>query len=668
MQSRTRRRGRKAPTEPKRLSLREWQQGWISQDRTPKNGLKTTLNQVLKQDGTVGNRPGTTPYGPQPVGTVLGRITEFTRRSAGTSTNYLISMQLVAGVASVYYATGEDTTWTAAAGKTYDLTARAAFIPIRDIDDDYEDEDKVLVCNGVDNLSYFDINSLTVIPFTALLAPASPTTTAGAGVTGAGFPNRYRVTAGNRGETAASAADVETTTKLRSEWSGATEYVDVVITRVTGAERYHIYHGTEAGSEVYIGSVDDPGSGATVTWRDTGTSEPNIYRPAPEGDTTAGPICEDGGFINGQVFLVRDATNPKYVRYGGTGTAILDFSPYGGGGYEPVGGNKEIPVRVAAFRKNDGTPAITVLCQGTNGQGKRYTFSPSTVGNVSFFAISEENGTDGTEAPDSVITYDDQLWYLSSNGGKTTLTEAQLQTILKTKKTTDKIESEVRRFNSQSLPLSCGLAHDGRLHWAVAAGSSTNNEILVLDLNEQRRGAWMRWELAADWLFLYNDNDGATHFCALVNNTIVEFTDSVGTTDSGVAFPTGFTTGNMGASDDFMEWMQLLRVIFVLSRPQGAINVAISAKTEDQPIAPVGAESFTAETSVVGWGEAGWHNTMGWGVPITVPESFGIERTEIEIEVDEEVNWSNASVSTTTNATYEVTDIIYEYIETGVKR
>jgi hypothetical protein len=654
-----------------------WKDGYVDSktaDRIGKTGLRSTVNQILKQDGTLTERPSTVLYGVQPVGTVLGEIVEFTKRTIGTvnvTENYELSIQNVSGTARAYYRK-DGSSWTAVLGKTYSTTARAHLCPIRDVDANYNDEDKVLILNGSDNLSYLDINTLTIVPFITLSAPVTPSVSVGAGVTGTSFPNRYRITAGNRGETAATsvATGTNTTSKMRSEWSAATENITVTITRVTNATRYHIYYGTESGQEVYLTSVDDPGTGTTFTWVDTGVIDPNIFRPAPSSDTTAGPIGTRASFINGQVFITGDKANPKYVRYGGTGLSILDFSPYGGGGYEPVGGNKEVPVKVAAFRSNGGSPAITVLCKGTNGFGKRYIFTPSTIAgsNVSYFAVSEENGNDGTEAPDSVILAKDQLWYLSRDGVKTTLTKAQVQTILSTDEVSDAIENFIKRLNTVSLEYAVGLTWENRLYWAVAAGSTTNNQIICLDLSNLRKGAWMLpWTVAADWMWLYNDNSGVTHFCILSGNQVLEFTDNVATQDNGVAFPTSTNFGIQKASKDGKEWIDMRQVTFVFNNLDGAVTVGITGKTEDDPLAILGSQTFISASPVAGWGEAAWGD-MSWGDTTTVPSIDSEERQEIVIEVGEELNWWEPSFSTTdANVRYELLEIIPEFTNIGIK-
>jgi hypothetical protein len=680
-----RRAARRTPPKRKRESFNTWKDGYISQQslsRTSRTGLRGALNTVLSQDGTIRPRPARILYGSQPVGIVLGEIAEFVKRTGSLIETYEISVQNVAGTARVYVRK-DGGNWTVCLGKNFNTTAKCHFCPIRDVDASFNDQDKVLILNGQDNFSYLDINTLTVVPFVALAAASAPALTAGSGLTGTTFPNRYRVTAGNRitgttgagGETAASATTTVTTSKIRESWSGASEYVDVTITRVPGANRYHIYSGLTIGQEAYLYSIDDPGTGTTVTWRDTGTVAPDTYRTAPLGDTTAGPIGTRAEFINGQVFIVGDKANPKYVRFGGTGASVLDFSPYGGGGYQPVGGNKEFPIRAKSFRRNDGSPGITILCSGTNGQGKRYIFTPQsiTIGSstVSFFAVSEENGSDGTNAPDSIILSRDELFYLSGDGPKTTLTKPQVQTILSTQKVGDAIQEDYIRLNKLALANAVGLAYEDRLYWALPVGSDRNNQIWTLDLSDARKGAWMLpWEVEADWMWLYNDNAGNTHFCTLANNKIYEFSRSTLTQDAGVAFSTSMSTGRIKFSEDGQEWAKVRTAKFVIQHPVGVINVSATGRTEDSetPVSIGTTETFRSSNDVVGWDENPWDYPVGWDGVVNVPQRYGVEETEIVIEIDEELKWLRLDLSTmAAGSDWELTDLIVEHIPIGTK-
>src|SRR3990167_9316633 len=80
----------------KRLSVKNWLQGTVTaydDGRLPVEGLKSSGNVYLEQDGTVRPRPSLIRYGPQPTGKVLGEIYEFKNVDGLSSTNWLICMQ-----------------------------------------------------------------------------------------------------------------------------------------------------------------------------------------------------------------------------------------------------------------------------------------------------------------------------------------------------------------------------------------------------------------------------------------------------------------------------------------------------------------------------------------------------------------------------------------------
>jgi len=277
-----------------RISVNDWLKGYnsnLDEGRTPVGGLRRASNVLLDQDGTVGPRKSLVLYGEQPEGTVLGQVYEFVDNTSGTPVRKMICMQLLAGVGKI--TVSEDGgAWAVKTGKTYDDEARAHFVQV---------DDKVMVMNGADNLSYYDIPTDTVVPFVQLTTPSAPTLPVGANIVGTIFPIRYRVTASNSGETAASTAGTSTTLRTRDTWvgvtGGATEYIDVTITRVTGATRYNIYVGETTGTEAFIESVPDPGSGTTFVYRDLGSAPRDVTRFAPLSDTTQGPKTSRGEVV-----------------------------------------------------------------------------------------------------------------------------------------------------------------------------------------------------------------------------------------------------------------------------------------------------------------------------------------------------------------------------------
>jgi hypothetical protein len=218
----------------------------LDADRTPIDGLRVTENVKLDQDGTVTVRPGLKLYGTQPTGTVLGQIYEYvfidTTVTPNVPQTWNICMQVIGGVGRVTISK-DGGAWTTISGKTYSSTAKAHFEQIFG---------KVLVTNGVDTLSYMDIQTSVITTFTALTQPTGVSAVA-TGIGGATYTLRYRVTAANLGETAGSSAQTVGVSKLREVWNGTTEFTTFTWNRVTGATRYNIYVGDQAGFEYFLG-------------------------------------------------------------------------------------------------------------------------------------------------------------------------------------------------------------------------------------------------------------------------------------------------------------------------------------------------------------------------------------------------------------------------------
>jgi hypothetical protein len=645
-----------------RVSLRDWLKGVVTANddaRTPVDGLKGAGNVILDQDGTLRPRPSMTTYGEATVGTVLGEVFEFVKTTSGSGENWEISMQNVGGTTRPYIRK-DGGTWTATTGKTYDNSAMAHFCQI---------DDKVLVMNGVDNLSYFDITTAggtpTITPFTALANPSAPTPSK-TGLAGTTYTYYYAITANSTvGETAASSTGSVTVGAVRETWDATSNYVTVTWSSVASAQSYNVYMGTSVDQLFLIASGING-----LSLKDDGTWAKDVTRTAPASNSTAGPKATRGTVINGQVFMTGDTDNPRYVWFGGYGDQVLDFSPFGGGGYIEIGkGTKEFPVKVMSFRDGRGNSVITVLCRGTNGMGKRYVLSRNsvTVGDITidFMEATEDNGQAGTDSPDGVVLYNDSLYYPSRDGFKTTGTKPQLQNILSTDRISNTIQPDIKNLNTTSMEHCVGLGHEGKIYWALPNGASTNNEIWVLDLD--RKGAWMKpWSIAADWMWLYNDNDGVTHFCVLVDNVIYELSYTQATNDDGTAFPTSATSGIIKFSDDGMEWGKLIDVTFILLRPQGDITLSVSAKTEDSALTTVGSETYNPETSISGWSEGAWDSYLGWADSDTVPTSYGDARVAIVIEVDELVNWWKWTLNTTdTGVDYQISDVIARFVRVG---
>lgn len=665
------------PTSPpavKTVSIDDWLNGVVTNNddgRTPLKGLKSATNLSLYQDGVIGPRPSLTLYGPQPVGTVLGEIFEYKKMTGSVASYWMVSMQNVGGTTNVYIAQGTSSNWTLATGKTYDNTAPAHFVQI---------QNKVIIMNGVDSLSYLDTSTGTITGYTALTNPASaPTLTTNTGLTGSTFKVYYAITANSTvGETAGSPVLTQNVLTDRDLWNPSTQNLLIAWSAVSGAQSYNVYCGVDSGTSTPQLYLIASGLNSSVTsFTDNGTYAQDLSRPLPSTNSTAGPKASRGEVINSRLWLTGDTEHPFYVWYGGDYGYELDFSPANGGGFTPIGnGTKEIPIRVMQFRDGKGTPQITALCQGSNGRGKRYIISPDSItygsSTISFYSVTEDNGQDGTDSPDGVIFYNDSLWYPSRDGFKTTGTKPQLQNLLSTDRITNTIQEDISRLNNDAMSKCVGVAFEGRLYWSLPVGSDSNNEIWVLDLD--RKGAWMKsWAIAADWLWLYNDDNGITHFCALVDNQIYEFTKSQLTNDSGTAFKTDASSGIIKFSEDGQEWAKLIKVIFTVLRPQGALSFTVSVKTEDETLSFNGGGLYGSDSAVAGWGEPSIRGILGWGRHAwseveTIPNPTGIASEDIEVEINEEVSWWRYNFSSTGAGTnYKISNITPVFVPIGFK-
>lgn len=657
----------KTPT-IKLLSCLDWVKGLYTRydsDRTLKNALRTAENVQLSQNGVIGPRPGLKLYGTQPSGTVLGQIYEFVYMNGTTPETWLICMQVIGGV-GVVTINKDGGAWTNVSGKTYSSTAKAHFEQVYG---------KVVITNGTDTLSYMDIQTQTITALTALTLPTGVSAVA-TGISGSNITLRYRVSAANVGETAGSTATTVGVTKLRELWNGTTEFVTFTWNRVSGAQRYNIYVGDQAGFEYFLDSVADIGSGTTQTYVDSGSIAETTTRVAPVSDSTSGPKVTRVTNVKGQPYMVGDNDNLGRIWFGGTGASALDFSSFNGGGWvEPNKGGKDFPVAVRPFRDGKGNPMAVCFSKGTNGAGKRYLLQPSstTVGTtvITYMAVQEDNGQDGTDSPDGVVMLNDAAWYPSRSGFKTSNTRANIQNIISTQGISDNISTDVSYLSAKYMDACVGLANDQCIYWTLPYASTTNNQIWVLDLRQQ--GAWMRpWNVAADWMVLYADNtDGKTKFLVLSGNKIYEFDQSTATNDNGTVFQTTIGSGDLKFSDDGMIWGSVIDVTFVFLKPQGNIGLSVNANTEDGLIPFTDTMTSSSNQSVSAWGRFGFSSYMsGWGqvAGSLISVASSKNRRQWTIPIDEECNSLSWNVNTVdAGVSYQLAEVVVRYVPIGYK-
>src|SRR5260221_4867537 len=133
-----------------------WRPGVISlvdSTRIPKGAVSQAKNCMQTQDGIWSTRWGSANYGQPLTGPTTG-IIQYTVTSGGVTEQWIMVMD--AGKLKISKDGG---TWTTVASYTFSTANTTCFVYY---------ENKILIANGIDPFSYFDLGTGTLIQFTPL--------------------------------------------------------------------------------------------------------------------------------------------------------------------------------------------------------------------------------------------------------------------------------------------------------------------------------------------------------------------------------------------------------------------------------------------------------------------------------------------------------------------
>jgi hypothetical protein len=469
---------------------------------------------------------------------------------------------------------------------------------------------RVYVYNGKDNLSYVQLSDMTILTYTAIATPVISSVTK-TGLTGTAYTQYYRVSANNAvGESIASIVGSVTIGKVRDAWISGTDYIDISWGSVAGATSYTVYTGDSATVCEELVSITG------TTYRDDGQVATNMFKIAPEGNSTAGAV-----FVwmyndpkNSQVYGV-DTKNYLYYSAPGTG----DFSSYNGGGNVGIDVDGDTQLNfVDGFRTGKGDPVVTVSSRGAAGKGKlnHVTFDNLNIGSqiLIYPNVFEANGQAGTYAPRCTVKAGNSLTYPTGDAIKSTDTSQNIVNVLVTNTISYFIQPDVDKLDLANLHKAVGLEHKDIIYMALPVSSTENNEIWYVD--RSRKNLWvLRWPVAAKDMWLYEDNGGRTHFCVLVNNIILEFTraGSMTTQDDGVAWGSRIAFDALVWDEDGITMANIRKQYAKVLYPRGNISMnayGLSRKGESNA---VGSDIFSTETSPTGIGQWDYSGDYRYG-------------------------------------------------------
>lgn len=560
----------------------------IDDSRRPQDSLSDMTNIELVQDNVVRPRPPLVAYGDQPELTVMGRG-DFKQDGE----RYNLWAMDDSGTVKLYKQ--KDGGAFTLLGGSYDNSAEWLSC--------VQNRGNVYIYNSIDKLSYVDLSDNSVNTYSSISSPtiSSVTYTGTAG----SETHYYRVSANNEvGESIASTAVSDNAAKPRDNWVENTDYIDITWGSVTGATSYTVYYSSDNISfyELY--------STTALTFKDLGTIAYNPYKLAPEGNSTDGPIF-NWMYVdtkNSQVFGITN-DNKLYWSATGASATTANFSPYDGGGYVPIDEDGDTTLNyVTGFRNGKGDPVVTVSARAAAGKGKLYhiSFESLTVGDqvIIYPNVYEANGQTGTYAPRATIKSTDDLVYPTGRDFKSTGTSQNIVNILTTRSISQVINDvDVPNISLASLHKAVGVEDQDRLYFALPVGSTSNNEIWYLD--RSRKNAWiLRWTVAAMDLWLYEDNSGSTHFCALVNNRILEFTRTGAQPhqDDGTAWRSRAAFSTLVWDDGGYIMGKIRRQYVKLLYPKGTVTANTTGLDRNGVITSTGSDSYTVTTTPTGWG------------------------------------------------------------------
>lgn len=606
---------------------------FLDEARTPLNAARDATNMMQKQDGLWATRWGTQNYGA--AYTSCDGIGTATKYTAGLTSPYTQFLLMVDN--GVLKRSTDGGSWTTIALGTGATNFTAGYHC-----DMLQIASRVYIANGKDKLAYYDISADTLMSFTGLPTPAAPTlaVTGSTLTSGGSNPIFYRISAVNAvGETAAGAESSSfAVSKPRDSWitnTSGSDFVTISWSAVSGAIRYNIYYSDASGYETYLDSTSG------TTYRDDGSAAANNFIAAPAGDTTTGPIFSRMGLSDNRMWATGDPSNPWRVYWSGTGQYQGAFSPFFGGGYIDLDkGGEERPIQIKHYRDGKGDAQTTVLTTNNRGEGSEWQISLSTetIGDVTILipSASKVVGSVGSNSPDGIIEARNNIYFPSSRGFFSIGSKPSLLNVLSTDEISLNIRPDVKNISNAYTSKIAGTYFDGKLFWAVPKGSTTNNEIWILDLEHN---SWARpWAVGIKQFVIYTSSDGQVHMLGVpVNGTkLLEFSESF-LGDNGAAFNTSYRTGLIHFDKNHRQFATVKYAYIELGRPQGNITFNVLGTQKNKSFATLGSITISNISQGSGFSSE-LFSDMLFSEPADAPVTFSQSSVKKRIKVNKKVN------------------------------
>lgn len=593
-------------------SLDNWKRGQISyfsKSREQEDALKTAYNVIFDYDAVVRPRgsfvASTVPDLPNGL-TPLGCDFAFKRAD---KTEGLLNVFTDGVSAWIYVLKSDNTGWTKFASITFDKTATVSIDQIAGV---------VVVGNGIDAFTYYDIASNTVKRLVQVADPAVAPVATPVGFSGTNaIDYYYRVFyAGIGGTTKMTPAVKVSSSTIRDTWNGVksviidtTSFVIDPNAQNWGIAIAAVSTGTGAPTDGEYLQIVNGLPIAQKQYTDNGGQ--TLLQSAPIENTTQGILANYFKNISGRLWAINSSTGIVY--WGGDiGNELYFGSANGSDSYTISSNSIEQPMAITLGRDNAGTTCINLLTRTQAGQGAIwdvYATTNSITANGQTFStgtyqFKKREGDDGTDAPFSVIRANNNAYYLSADGFKSTGVKPNVSGIQSTDIISSAIRDRVINLAQSNLSRTYSAYFDQCLVWSIAYGSQTNNEIWVYDI--LHGGIWSIWRIQSDCIFRWASSKSESPSLYIrQGNKLLRYSKGSHThSDASGVFDAYIESGLIPfAKEDKLEWVHLLKNIWQFDQAVGQAELVVNIHSKNGDIIKTATAYFNSSTvtSLSGW-------------------------------------------------------------------
>ena len=590
-----------------------WKRGLISyfsKSRMQEDALKTSYDVIYDYDAIVRPRGAFDSSGipDLPVG-ITPLACDFAFKRAD-DTEGLLTVGTDGTTAWLFVLKSDVTGWTKFTTPTFDKAAVLSFAQVAG---------EVIIGNGIDPFTYYDIATDTVKRLTLVPDPSSTPVATTAGFSGTNaIDYYYRVAfSGIGGSTKMTPFVKVSSSTIRDTWAGLKSVMIDISTFVIdpNAQSWAIYvasvsTGTGAPTDGEYVKVVDNLPVAQKQYTDTGAA--TILQSAPVENTTAGIIAWYFVNISGRLWAIG---NDGLIYWGGDiGNELYFGSANGSDSYQINTGSAEKAMAVTLGRDNSGTTCINLLTRTMAGQGAIwdvYATTNSITANGQTFStgtyqFKKREGNDGTDAPFSVIRANNNAYYLSMDGFKSTGVKPNVAGIQSTDIISSAIRDRVLNLAQSNLSATYAAYYDESLCWTVAYGAQKNNEIWMYDI--LHGGIWSIWRIPSDCIFRWasTENESPSLYIRQGNKLLRYYKNSHSHADMGVPFESYIESGLISfAKNDKLEWVHLLKNIWQFDQAVGIIALTVNIHSKNGDIIKTNTIPFNQSTSGIN-ASSGW--------------------------------------------------------------